>query len=371
VTERLPRLLLVDDEQNVIEGLTRRLRREYEIYCASDGVQALRVLQEQGEMDIIVSDMRMPNMNGAALLADVCKVYPDMVRILLTGQTDLTAAIAAVNEGQIFRFLVKPCPTDVLRLQLKAALHQHDLITSERVLLEQTLRGAVQALTDVLALALPEAFGKATRIRTRVRRLADAVGIQDAWRLEVAATLSQVGAVTLNPETATKLYHGHALTGEEQKAVDRLPTIAVELLKPIPRLGPVCDLILLGFSAQDAGVPRSLEAQVLRACVDLDALHGTQLSTADALTQLQLKGYDQGMLDALSKVIDAEGSGRLADVTFTELRDGMVLAEDVYSAAGTLLLARGHSIQGNVIERLRAMRPNLGNRQTLRVRLPN
>jgi hypothetical protein len=301
----------------------------------------------------------------------VCKVYPDMVRILLTGQPDHTAAIAAVNEGQIFRFLVKPCPTDVLRLQLKAALHQHDLITSERVLLEQTLRGAVQALTDVLALALPEAFGKATRIRTRVRRLADAVGIQDAWRLEVAATLSQVGAVTLNPETATKLYHGHALTGEEQKAVDRLPTIAVELLKPIPRLGPVCDLILLGFSAQDAGVPRSLEAQVLRACVDLDALHGTQLSTADALTQLQLKGYDQGMLDALSKVIDAEGSGRLADVTFTELRDGMVLAEDVYSAAGTLLLARGHSIQGNVIERLRAMRPNLGNRQTLRVRLPN
>jgi len=371
MTEALPRLLLVDDEPNVIEGLTRRLRREYQIYCAHDGVQALRVLEEQGEMQIIVSDMRMPVMNGAALLKDVCGLYPDMVRILLTGQTDIEAAIAAVNEGQIFRFLLKPCPTDVLRAQLRAAMRQHELIMSERVLLEQTLRGAVQALTEVLALALPEAFGKATRIRQRARQLADAVGIKDAWRLEVAATLSQVGAVTLTAETATKLYHGQTLTAEEQAAVDRLPAIAVELLKPIPRLDAVCDLISLGFSSQ-TGVPRAIEAQVLRVCAEFDALHGARVSTADALTQLQTKGYDPSVLDALSVLVTTEhATGRLADVTFVELRDGMVLAEDLYSAAGTLMLARGHSIKGNVIERLRAMRPSLGSKGTIRVRLPS
>jgi hypothetical protein len=134
---------------------------------------------------------------------------------------------------------------------------------------------------------------------------------------------------------------------------------------------PVCDLISLGFSTHSAGMPRAIEAQVLRVCVDFDALHGARVSASDALTQLQLKGYDESVLTALSALVTTENAGRLADVSFIELRDGMVLAEDLYSATGTLMLARGHSIKGNVIDRLRAMRPSLGNRGTVRVRLPD
>jgi response regulator RpfG family c-di-GMP phosphodiesterase len=370
MSEPRPRLLLVDDEPNVIEGITRRLYRDYEIYAASDGLQALKVLAQEGEMHIIISDMRMPMMNGAALLAETCKLYPNMVRLLLTGQTDLTAAIAAVNEGQIFRFLVKPCPSEVLRVQLKAALRQHELVTAERVLLEQTLRGAVHALSEVLALAMPEAFGRATRIRQRAKLLAERVGIQDAWRIEVAATLAQIGAATLSAETATKLYRGEQLSFDERAAVDRLPTIAVELLKQIPRLQPVCELIALGF-ATGTGVPSALEAQVLRLSVEYDELHNTGLTGVDAISHLKRRGFEHALLDALAGVVAPEGAGaRVLEVPLTELRDGMVLAEDVYGTNGTLLLARGHSVKANVIERLRAMRANLGARQTLRVRLP-
>jgi DNA-binding response OmpR family regulator len=367
----LPRLLLVDDEPNVIEGIARRLRREFQIFSAFDGAHALKVLAQEGEMHIIVSDMRMPIMNGAALLAETCKLYPEMVRLLLTGQTDLQAAISAINDGQIFRFLVKPCPSEVLRLQLTAALRQHELITSERVLLEQTLRGAVQALSDVLSLAMPEAFGKATRIRQRAKTLADRVGISDAWRIEVAATLSQVGAVTLSTETATKLYRGDELTPEERLAVDRLPAIAVELLKPIPRLEPVRELIALG-SATSTRIPVALEAQVLRICLEYDALHDSGLTGTDAVALLKSKGFDPTLVNELSTLVAAESTGvRVIEVSIAELRDGMVLAEDVYGVNGTLLLARGQGVKANVIERLRAMRPNLGPRQTLRVRLPD
>ena len=356
MTQPLPRILLVDDEPNVIEGLTRRLRREYELHFAYDGIEALKVLERHGDMHVIVSDMRMPNMNGAQLLAQVCERHPDTVRILLTGQTDLNSAIAAVNEGQIFRFLVKPCPTEVLRLQLRAAMRQHKLINAERTLLDQTLRGAVQALCDVLALAMPEAFGKATRIRQRVRQLAEAVGLQDAWRVEVAATLSQVGAVTLSAETAAKLYRGQALTPDEQAAVDRLPTIAIDLLKPIPRLSAVCELIALGVGGERSQAPKALEAQVLRACNAFEALQTSGYSSADALASLQLAGYDPGLVSALGQLVSAENpADRVAAVSLLELREGMVLIEDVYSATGTLLLARGQRIQRNVIERLRAM----------------
>jgi DNA-binding response OmpR family regulator len=356
---------------HVIDGLRRRLRPEYQIFSANDGSSALRLLQEQGEMHVIVSDMRMPSMNGAALLAETCKLYPDMVRILLTGQTDLDSAIAAVNDGQIFRFLVKPCPGEVMRVQLKAAIRQHQLLTSERVLLAQTLRGAVHALSEVLALAMPEAFGTAMRVRQRARALAERVGIEDLWRIEVAATLSQVGAVTLSSQTATKLYRGEPLEASEQAAVDRLPAIALELLEQIPRLEAVKELIALGFAAKSASVPRALEAQALRICVEYDALHDSGMSGADALVSLQRRGFDANLLAALSVMVAAESSSaRVVDVSIHDLRDGMVLAEDVFAANGTLLLARGHAIKANVITRLRGMGPNLGTRQTFRVQLP-
>ena len=367
----LPRLLLVDDEPAVIEGIVRRLRREYEFFSANDGVQALKVLEQHGEMHVIITDMRMPVMDGATLLAQVAGLYPDMVRILLTGQADLNAAISAVNEGNIFRFLVKPCPSEVLRAQLKAALRQHELVVSERVLLEQTLRGAVQTLSDVLALAMPEAMGRATRLRERARCLAESVGIRDAWRVEVAATLSQIGAVSLPDELASKLYHGRPLTAEEQAAVDRMPGIAIDLLKPIARLSQVCELISLGFAPEKQGVPRALEAQALRISTDFDALSASGKTMAQALEELRKRGYEQALVDALSSLVAEEHvKGGVVEVSFRELRTGMVLAEDLYSSTGTLILARGHAIRGNVIERLRALQSSLGGRQNLRVRLP-
>jgi HD-GYP domain-containing protein (c-di-GMP phosphodiesterase class II) len=257
-------------------------------------------------------------------------------------------------------------------VQLKAALRQHELVIGERVLLEQTLRGAVQALSEVLSFSMPEAVGKASRIRQRARLLAERLGIQDMWRIEVAAILSQVGAVTLSPETASKLYRAQPLTAEEQSAVNRLPTIAVELLKPIPRLEAVRELILHGSAAIGGSVPRSLEAQVLRICADYDALHDSGLGATDALASLRRRPFDPDLLTALAKLVtDENEQGRVVQVSIGELRDGMVLDEDLYGSTGTLLLARGHSIKATVIDRLRAMRSNLGTRQTVRVKLPN
>lgn len=371
MTVSVPRLLLVDDEPQVIEGISRRLRREFQIFAAHDGAEALQVLKAHGEMHVIVSDMRMPVMDGAALLAEARNVYPDMIRILLTGHADLPSAVAAVNDGQVFRFLLKPCPTDVLRAQLQAAMTQYELVHAERVLLQQTLRGAIQTLSEVLAMAMPEAFGRAARIRQRAKLLAEAVNIQDYWRIEVAATLSQLGAVTLRAETVSKLYHGKQLSQEEETAVARLPRIAVELLASIPRMQSVCELITLGFSGEYSGVPTSLEAQVLRLCNDHEALVTAGSSNPEAIDTLRQRGFDITLINTLTELTAGEHAvGSIQDVTLAELRDGMVLAEDIYTGTGTLLLARGHTFRRNVIERLVAMRPQLGSRNTIRVRIP-
>jgi DNA-binding NtrC family response regulator len=113
--QELPSVLCVDDEPRVVEGLALHLRRNYQVLTANGAQSALEILKDKGAPAVIVSDMRMPGIDGATLLKRVKDLYPDMTRILLTGEPGRDAAIAAVNEGQIFRFLTKPCPPDRLK----------------------------------------------------------------------------------------------------------------------------------------------------------------------------------------------------------------------------------------------------------------
>jgi DNA-binding NtrC family response regulator len=146
-------ILCVDDDPLVLDGLRRQLRGHYEVVPATSGDEALRLLAEGRSFPVIVSDMRMPGMNGAALLSRTRELAPDMVRVLLTGHSDVHDTVAAVNEGNIFRFLLKPASQDSLLAALRDAAALHRTLVSERQLLQETLRGSLAALMEVLALA--------------------------------------------------------------------------------------------------------------------------------------------------------------------------------------------------------------------------
>ncbi|HEY1101065.1 MAG TPA: response regulator, partial [Myxococcota bacterium] len=179
-----PKVLCVDDEPQVLEGLALHLRRGYTVVTATSGAAGLEALRQDPEIAVVLSDMRMPGMDGATFLAAVKQQAPESVRLLLTGQTDIESAAAAINNGQIFRFLTKPCPPTSLLAAFEAAFEQHRLITAERVLLEQTLHGSIKTLTDVLSLTNPISFGRANRVKKTVTALAEVLGIADRWQLE-------------------------------------------------------------------------------------------------------------------------------------------------------------------------------------------
>lgn len=361
------KVLCVDDEQNVLEGLTLNLRRRFDATTALGGPAALEAIQRDGAPAVVVSDMRMPGMNGATFLARVRDVAPDTVRILLTGQADIDSAIAAVNEGQIFRFLTKPCPPPDLLAAIAAAVEQHRLITSERVLLEQTLHGCIKTLVDVLALTNPVSFGRATRIKQQVSELAQSIGLTERWQVEVAAMLSQLGYVTLPAEVAEKVHQGHLLTQEEQAMVARAPAVTEQLLGNIPRL-EVVRAILSSYAK--ASRPESISgdgdtklialgAQLLRVATDFDALEARGCSSALAVTTMRGREghYDAKIMDALWALRGDDGDrDEVEELPLGALRVGMVLADDVKMVAGTLLVARGFVITESFIERLRNYR---------------
>lgn len=359
MTDR-PKVLCVDDEPNVLEGLKLHLRRYYDVQTASGGQMALELLEREGPFAAVLSDMRMPGMDGATLLGQVRRRSPDTTRMLLTGQADLDSAIAAVNEGQLFRFLTKPCPPPALLQAFEAGVAQHRLITAERVLLEQTLRGVIRTLTDVLALTHPVAFGRANRLKRHAVDLARQIGVrQDLWQLEVAAMLSQIGCIILPDETLEKVYQG-GVPGEKERAMlDRVPAVTEQLLGNIPRLEPV--LSILGNRDKPYRFdPAELDAvhvggPILKLVGDFDTLINQGDSAQLALDTLRSRSgrYDPTLLDAFVAIRSATGQRRaIKEVAILALQVGMIFAEDVRAKTGAVLVTRGHEVTAGLLERL-------------------
>ena len=126
------RILFVDDDPETLASYGRALRKKYDLDLARGPVRGLEAVAENGPYAVVVSDLRMPGMDGISVLAKVREMRPETVRVMLTGFADLTAAIAAVNEGNIFRFLTKPCEPSALQAALTAAAEQYRLVMAER-----------------------------------------------------------------------------------------------------------------------------------------------------------------------------------------------------------------------------------------------
>jgi FixJ family two-component response regulator len=358
VSER-PHLLFVDDEQPVLDAIAANLRRSFEVATATSGAAGLDALRRDPQIAVVVSDMRMPAMTGAVFLTHAREVAPHAVRMLLTGHSDLQSAITAVNQGQLFRFLTKPCQRDELRSAIDSAVEQYRLQHAERELLEQTLRGSIKMLVDILALTSPAAFGRANRIKTRVLELAHALGFVETWQLEVAALASQLGYITLPHELCDKLEHHEPLTDDDRRVLARAPETTAALLGNIPRLEVVREILTHHVrpprprNTMAMGRLRLVElgAHVLRTALDLDELGKAD----DPVGELRARGsYDAEVLEALER-IESERRARqqIIDVAPADLRVGMVVAEDVRLATGTLLVARGYEVTRSFIERVR------------------
>ncbi len=357
------KILLVDDEPAFLTGYKLILPETLEADTAVGGERGLAAIRDHGPYAVVVSDMRMPGMNGVQFLAQVRQAAPDTVRIMLTGYSDVSAAMDAVNQGNIFRFLAKPCEQEVLSNAITSGLVQYRLVTSEKDLLENTLMGSIKVLTDVLSAVSPEAFGKSIRITRYVRHLVTKFHLPSSWCFEAAAMLSQLGCIMLDPELIQAAYVGTHLSAENRVRFEAHPGVAREFLANVRRLEPVAWMISQQLIRETPQKPPQLSkfpaellsigAKMLKVAVAFDNLRMKGLSNEEALLRLRYRSeFDRELVDALADMKGEESQMELRKVPISTLTVGMILQQDVRNHGGVLLVAKGQEVTRPLLVRL-------------------
>ncbi|RLJ16732.1 hypothetical protein DJ031_14710 [bacterium endosymbiont of Escarpia laminata] len=362
------KILFVDDEPNILNAYQRQLRNRFQLTTALSGREGLEIIQKEGPFSVVVADMRMPEMDGIAFLEKVQEVAPDSVRLMLTGNADQQTAIDAVNKGNVFRFMTKPWPYELLVSTLEAAQNQYQLIHAEREILEGTLNGSIKLLLEILSIAVPRISDRAVTLRETAIGVAHAMQIFNTWELEAAAMLSHIAYITLPPETLAKTRSGEQVSEAERQIIDHLPETGHKLLANIPRLERVAKIVLYQDKNFDgSGVPLDavsgedipIESRILKVLHNLKDLQEKDgLSTDKVLERMQENSgtYDPRVLQSVARHIssreDESSIPPYTEVSVSELRAGHVLASNVETENGLLLFTAGHNLSGAIVEKL-------------------
>jgi response regulator RpfG family c-di-GMP phosphodiesterase len=370
------RILCVDDDPNVLKAFERQFRKRFDLHTAQGPEMGLQALSNDGPFAVVVSDLRMPVMDGVEFLSRARQNWPDTIRIVLSGQSDLNMAIAAVNEGNVFQFLSKPCPAEMLARALEAALDQHRLITAERELLEDTLRASIGVMSEILSLANPVAFSRAQRIRRYVIHIARHLNLTGQWQYELAAMLSQIGCAAVSPDVLEKYYDAQPLDAREASILLSQGRVGQKLLAHIPRLEEVAEIVgnqsVVGNLPEGTGNTVSIGSGLLKVAIDFDQLLMSGANTDAALSQMRERGsYDPSFLAALEQVQVQQEAREVRRLGVAALRAGMTTNSEVRSRTGLLLMGVGQELTSAAITRLQTFALTTGVVEPISVRMPH
>lgn len=365
------KLLLVDDEPRVLSSLARQLKKDFEVTTAESAQEALKIIANGNHFAAILTDMRMPGMTGLELLGKMQTVAPDTVRMMLTGNADQQTAMDAINHGRIFRFFNKPVETEFLKQGLEEAVRQYELITAEKILLEKTLAGSVKVLVDILSIAHPTAFGRATKTQGWVEKIARSLGLSAPWHLKMAAMLSDLGQIAMPDGLVEKLDSGKPLTTDEEEIVRSIPKISHDLIKNIPRMEAVAKVVLYQNKGFDgSGYPDDsikghdipMGSRLLKILKDVARITSGSSPTALEIKQLSRweEKYDPELLKKVTSYFlnlapktESSKVNELKKLSVSALLPGYTVLSHIELENGRLILVSGSRLTKPQVEKLR------------------
>ena len=409
-----PVVLCVDDEKSILTSLKRALRKEpFELLLANSGDEALDVMQQHA-VDLVVSDMRMPNMDGAELLARVYAERPETLRILLTGYSDMESTVSAINKGQIFRYISKPWNNEDLISTINAALEHKRLRDEHKALtaltqkqnaelkdLNENLETKVKARTAEIAKAtallkssftkLKESYGHTISVFSHliefregnaslhgehVSQLCAKIGKEvdlsekQLTDLHNASLLHDIGKLCFNDELSKTPYN--ALNEEQLKTYQSHSSTGQMALLSVAELADTGIIIRAhheqydgkGFPDGLAGDDIPITARILAIASDFDDLQngiflGKALSASDAVAHIKgqaNKRYDPELVKIFERLCkdtpDQVQAQKELKISYNDMEPGMTVTKDIIAENGMLLLKKGQTLNESLIGRI-------------------
>jgi response regulator RpfG family c-di-GMP phosphodiesterase len=427
-----PTLLFVDDEPGILSALRRLFRPHgYRIFIAEGGAAGLEVLEKE-QIDLVISDMRMPEMDGATFLKEVRARWPNVMRILLTGYADITSTVAAINQGEIYRYISKPWDdNEIVSIVAEAIEHQNlkrenlrlssltqaqnDQLKELNASLEQKVADRTAEVRQALAFVeqshseLKKAFltsvqvfaglvelrsgpagsqmsGHGRRVAEHARSVAQRLKLPDAeiQNIMLAGLLHDIGKLGLPDELLSKPFN--TLTPEQRALVMKHPVIGQNILMGIDKFKEAAILVRHhhecydgnGFPDHLAGIAIPQGSRILQAVNEYDSLIiGTlvqrPLKPAEALNFLidnRGKRYDPAVVDAFATLLAETVKSGFTETPLRtmHLKTGMVLSRDLMHRDGYLLLAKGTALTAEIIGQLTKMEHSEQQMLTLYIR---
>lgn len=346
------RVLLVDDEANILSSYRRNLRGLVDFDLASSGQEAMD-LMAQNTYSALVTDMQMPEMNGIELLKQSKSLYPNTVRLMLTGNADQRTAIDAVNIGDAFRFLNKPCSSELLVSAIRDAYTQYNLITSEKVLLNRTLKGVINILNEVLALVNPDAMEHTFSLRSHMTNLANELKLKHSWSFEPMIQLSQLGYIIFPSQSIHNAQSDQHFSEEERQLFEQHPCLSSDLISKIPRMENIARTILYqekcfngeGVPIDDVkGTDIPIGSRMLKVVLDYLRYLNIENQPEAAFSRLETQHqfYDPQILAAFKNTLSITFTE--FQVSYKDLKVSMELGQDIKTVRGQLVAKKGQKV---------------------------
>ena len=420
-------LLFIDDEANILSSLKRLFRSfGYNILTAESGTEALTLLENK-TVDLVISDMRMPQMTGAEVLEQIRSKWPDVVRILLTGYSDLSSTIAAINRGEIYRYISKPWDDNEIVLLVRDALERKNLLAEKQRLEALTqqqneelkelnasledkvrqrteeLRAAVESLADaheqlkkdyfvtiqvfanLMELRRGTMAGHSRRVAQLCRNIAQKMGFSEMeiQNLEAAALLHNIGKIGLPDRLLDRPFV--ELSYEERVQFDKHPLRAAAILMALAPLADAAQLIRYHREYYD-GVGNSsglrvsaipLGARILLVASDYVSLQEgligrDRLAPNQALNMIvngRSTHYDPAVVDVFRELVANVGHHGHVETEFQlasgQLREGIRLTRDIVTNNGMLLLLKDSTLNAEYIREIREFEQTAGEHLTI------
>ena len=355
-------VLVVDDNEVNVDILVDALGDIYDVAVAMDGMAALQVVAENPP-DLILLDVMMPGMDGY----EVCEKLKSNKKtrgipvIFVTAKIEVEDEIKGFTVGAV-DYITKPLSPPVVKARVETHLKLRNNELHMKELLEKTLGGTIKMLTDMLSLANPSAFSRASRISRHVKKMAERLHMGHIWQIRMAAMLSQIGCMTLSSDTLNRIHRGEDVSLEEMDAYNRHPTVGYDLIRKIPNLKEVAEIMVrqqdlkmktdIGEKTPDL-ILRGSRLLKLALDYEKEILKGKSPSEVLALLRSDKMEYGAELLEIFSTIIGTDAAPTpIRHLNARELSPGMIINKDILTKKGKLLIEAGTEVTLPVFETL-------------------